>query len=279
MDTLAFSCSENTAALWDKVSRLAWKIVNKYAGLCEAEDLYQEAFLGFLKAAELFDDDMCIQFSTYCYKCMERHIQRYINKNRYGSSYSAKKAAQIRKYKADYYKENGKAPTMRNVCVKFSITTEELFSLEALSAEPISLNTPLKEEAEATIEDTIASAEDSIGDADRRTDHEPMAAALWDMIRDSGHYEVMSLEYKQGLNSGQIAEALSMTPQQVRQDKAKCMKHLRKKENREKLRPYYNEYMKGLYNRGRLSYFKHSGMSEPESIALRLYGEMTRQQL
>jgi hypothetical protein len=57
------------------------------------------------------------------------------------------------------------------------------------------------------------------------------------------------------------------------------MKHLRKKENREKLRPYYNEYMKGLYNRGRLSYFKHSGMSEPESIALRLYGEMTRQQL
>lgn len=279
MNTLAFSCSENTAALWDKVSRLAWKIVKKYAGLYEAEDLYQEAFLGFLKAAELFDDDMCIQFSTYCYKCMERHIQRFINKNRYGSSYSAKKAAQIRKYKADYYKENGKTPTIKNVCIQFSISKEELFSLEALSAEPISLNTPLKEDEAITIEETIASPEDGIGEADRRTDHGPMAAALWNMIKDSGQYEVMSMEYKQGLNSRQIAEALSLTPQQVRQKKAKCMKHLRKKENWDKLSAYYKEYMNGLYNRGGLAFFKHSGMSEPESIALRLYGNMTRQQL
>lgn len=281
MNELVLECrkSGNTAALWEKVSRMAWKIANKYSGLYEVEDLYQEAFLGFLKAVELFDDEMCIQFSTYCHKCIERHIQRYINKNRYGSSYSAKKAAQIRKYKADYYKEEGKAPTVKEVCIQFSISKDELFSLEALSAEPISLNTPLKEDEAATIEDTIASEADGIGEADRRADHDSMAAALWDMIRASGHYDILRLEYKEGLSARQIAEALKLTPQQVRQNKAKCIKHLRKRENRERLKPYYKEYMSGLYNRGRLSYFRHSGMSEPESIALRLYGNLTRQQL
>lgn len=75
--------SQANELLYLKMQRLIYWISQKYKGLAEMDDIQQEGYIGLLAAIEHYNSDFHVKFSTYAKVCIERHIQRYIGRERY----------------------------------------------------------------------------------------------------------------------------------------------------------------------------------------------------
>lgn len=224
------------------------KIVRRYSGVEELEDLRQESYFGLVKAAELWNPEKETAFLTYAIYWIRAVIGRYIEECGGVVRIPAHKRALIGRYhKAvnTYRMRFGRYPSKLELCAALNLKPEQLEELQKdIQAARIRSTSEVIGDAEdMTIEDTLAAESDEIGDVIDRVQHEELAAELWDCVDGlrSDRADVIRGLYKEGKTLEQCGKALGVSVERARQIKGDAIRELQKPKYERRLLPYLDE--------------------------------------
>lgn len=263
------------AGLWDEVKSYAYKVAARFDGLADPDDLRQEAFLAALAAAEHYNKGRGVPFLPYMGKCISFHLQRYITNS--GAHIPVNKralAARVARYKTNYYMTYGRTPKDIEIRSALDLTREQLQDLYLVAYVQVAQSTAAELEDGLELGDTIADPADRIEASTRAHDHKEMAAALWELVDSIDGGNILRMIYKEGMTLQEVADEKNVGAQAIHAKRNRLLRKIRtaSTEKSGKIKSYHDEYIKGLYNKGGLTRFRHTGTSEPEWIALyRLY--------
>ena len=128
---------EAKEALIVENSGLIWSVTRRFLGRgAEADDVYQLACLGFLKAVEGFDLHYGTQFSTYAVPKISGEIRRFLRDDGVVKvSRSIKEqAAAIRTARSRLTNTLGREPTVSEIAEQTGFTLEEIAMAESATA-------------------------------------------------------------------------------------------------------------------------------------------------
>lgn len=145
---------------------LIYKIACKYAKTKEdREDLTQEGYIALIRAYETYQDDTGVKFSTYAGIIIERHIQRYINKNSPLSGGIAKKAeiAKYKRFKEEYYINYGRYPAYKDTALYLDMDIQSVKELEqyAYQSDTISTDIKMYDDTDETLGELLPDSKDT----------------------------------------------------------------------------------------------------------------------
>ena len=272
--------AENMAQLYDQVRRFIHSLAWRYRDSGEMEDLEQEGYLALYPAIDGYDPGQGVKFLTYASHWIEQQMRRYIQNN--SSSlrlpvHRLESVKQLRRFRADFERENGRKPTEWESCCLMGLTLEEYQERDKLAriGRCASLDTPVEglEDESITLADAIADPGSLEEDTVDRLQAEQLKAVLWGCVeaRDGEQPEVLRMRYREGLALREIGEMRGVTPEAVRQTERKALRELRKPRYANKLRPFVPEderiYSMGLMGNG-VDHFNHTWTSSTERAAL-----------
>ena len=188
----------------------------------DSEDLYQLAAIGLLKAAEHFNAELGMQFSTYAVPMMMGEIRRYLRDNgpmKVSRSYKtlAFKAAGVREH---LIKIKGTEPTLSEIAAHLSVEPEELGAALAASKAPESLEEPRGESA-LPLKELIPAEDKEEGLVDRLT-LRTLIQALPEREK-----KILLLRYHREKTQSQIASQMGISQVQVSRIEKKILEKLR----------------------------------------------------
>lgn len=130
---------------------LFYKIISKYMGLCEYDDLMQECFLALLKAVDSYCEDSG-EFGTFLAVVVSNHIHQYVNNNR---TITAPEYIQVLAYKYQELKNRGYSE--KRIMAALVISQEQLNNIKRylLIVNIRSLDKPIKADSETILSDII----------------------------------------------------------------------------------------------------------------------------
>ena len=125
-------------------------------------DIIEEGNLGLMKAIDKFDYRKGCKFSTYAYYWIRQNIENTMP-DRLSSMkipfYFYTLNESIKRYKSDYYKENGKMPSKEETCSLFELTEEKYNNFLNYSYNFVSLSSPVNNDL-----DSYSKANSELGD-------------------------------------------------------------------------------------------------------------------
>ncbi|MGN0612906.1 MAG: sigma-70 family RNA polymerase sigma factor [Porcipelethomonas sp.] len=194
---------------------------NRFRGRgIEYDDLYSAGCIGLLKAAEGFDSERGVKFSTYAVPVILGEIKRLF---RDGGAIKVSRSLKELSLKAvrardELSKSLGREPTISEISSR--LEADECVVAEALSVSvpPVSL-TDSTEEGGGQIDVTVPSPEYEIGDT----------VALHQVldIMDEKDRNLIILRYYKNLTQSETAGRLGMTQVQVSRREKKLLKFMR----------------------------------------------------
>lgn len=206
---------ENTGLIYSVIRRF-------YNRGVENDDLFQLAAIGLLKAAEHFNCNLGLMFSTYAVPMMMGEIRRYLRDNgpvKVSRSYKtlAHKAAAAREA---FIIENGREPTVFEIATLLSVDAAELSAALSATETPASLEEPRGNEG-GTLKELLP--------ADDREEKLLTRLALANGIRKLSPREqkIILLRYVKEQTQSHIAESLGISQVQVSRLEKQILKKLR----------------------------------------------------
>lgn len=228
--------------------RLAISMASKYRRYgAPMNDLIQEASLGLMKAADKFDPDRGVRFSTYAVWWIKAAIQDFVMRNwslvRTGSTSSQKSLFfNLRRVQAQIERESGAegvtldgAQMRQRVAEVIGVPVGDVEMMQGrLSASDFSLDAPQSGEDEGrswvdTIEDDGPSPEERVTD---RHDHARMREWLGEAMADLSERERYIVAERR-LNEAprtleSLGEELGLSKERIRQLEAQAFNKMRK---------------------------------------------------
>lgn len=210
-------------ALVTENSGLIWSVARRFLGRgTEADDLYQLACLGFLKAVEGFDLNYGTQFSTYAVPKIAGEIRRFLRDD--GAVKVSRgikeRAATIKTTRNQLIHALGREPTVQEIARQTGFTIEEIATAETATACVESMQQETGEDG-FSLENILSDTESEEVLLERISlrqgiDRLPEREAM-----------VIRLRYYHGLTQERVSKVLNVSQVQVSRIEKKALARLR----------------------------------------------------
>lgn len=204
-------------------SGLIWSVTRRFLGRgVEAEDMYQLACLGFLKAVDGFDLNYGTQFSTYAVPKIAGEIRRFMRDDGVVkvSRGIKERAATIKNARNHLTNALGREPTLGEIADKTGFSAEDIAMVEEATAGVESIHQVSGEEG-FTLESILTDTQSEDAFLEK--------VALKQAIEKLPDREAMviKLRYFHGLTQQRVSKVLDVSQVQVSRIEKKALEKLR----------------------------------------------------
>lgn len=215
--------SRSEARLIQQHARLVTSLAGRFlASGQEFDDLYQVGMMGLLRAIRNFDEARGVCFSTYAVPVILGEIRRFLRDD--GSIKVSRTIKEnylcIRRAEDRLSQRTGTSPTLSELCSETGLDREDILQAMEGTARPVSLETPVGEEGNLSLADTVPEQE-SIDRIDLLALKEGISRLP------PTERQIITLRYFYSRTQQQTADALGMTQVQISRKEKKILQALR----------------------------------------------------
>ena len=266
--------------LWRQNQGLILQVIRPYMGPAgnDAEDCWQNAFLGLCTAAERYDPSHGVLFASYLPYWIRCEVSRSAHTMRYTKrlpEYLQQRMRDYDRYVTEYQKRHGAAPPEWAIRYELQLSKDQLCRLQdaMTQARTISLSVPFPNTDGVTLEDVIPDNTDQIGRLCDQIDAELDAAVLWgevDKLADR-QAESIRIKYQDNISTAEVAHRMQLTQGQARDAIERGCRKLARKRVIRRIARERGYSSNDLFGCG-LSRFRHNGSGIENVVIKRLEG-------